>query len=189
MRIIAGKFRGRKLLKSDHLKGLRPTTDANREALFNILNSGKFLKEIAFELSNAVIVDICCGTGAVAFEAVSRGAKGAILVDNNKAHLDLARKNAEMLGVAETCQFLLGDVEKNLNLKVGEESYLVFIDPPYEKDFKGILGNLIGQKIFPENTLFVVETVDGMDLVMEGFRLMEKRKYGKTVFLFGISKA
>ena len=46
MRIISGKFRGRKLLKSDHLKDLRPTTDANREALFNLLNSAKFLKEI-----------------------------------------------------------------------------------------------------------------------------------------------
>lgn len=181
MRIISGKFRGRKLLKSDHLKGLRPTTDANREALFNILNSGKFLQEINFELVDSVIVDICCGTGAVAFEAISRGAKSAILIDNNKLHLDLARKNAEMLNVVEACQFLLGDVEKNLNLKINDESYLVFIDPPYEKNFMGILENL---KIFPKNTLFVVETVDGEEFEMEGFRLLEKRKYGKTVFLF-----
>jgi 16S rRNA (guanine966-N2)-methyltransferase len=185
MRIISGKFRGRNLLKSDQLKDLRPTTDANREALFNILNSAKFLKEINFKLENSTIIDICCGTGAVAFEALSRGAKSAILIDNNKIHLDLAKKNAQMLEIAELCQFLFLDVKKDFNLTINTASNLIFIDPPYEEDFKIILNNLTSQKTFPQNSLFVVETVDFKgDLEIDNLRLLDKRKYGKTVFLF-----
>jgi 16S rRNA G966 N2-methylase RsmD len=58
MRIVAGKFRGKNLVKSDHLKSLRPTTDKNREALFNILFSAKFIKEIGFKIGGANVLDV-----------------------------------------------------------------------------------------------------------------------------------
>ena len=96
MRIITGKFRGRNLLKSDHLKSLRPTTDKNREALFNILSFGKFDKGLAkglaeglaegldFKLIDSKILDLCCGSGSIGFEALSRGAKFITFIDNNR---------------------------------------------------------------------------------------------------------
>ena len=81
MRIISGKFKGKKLADIANTKGLRPTTDRNREALFNILFSAKFIKEIDFTIKNASILDMCCGTGAVGFEALSHGAKSVLFID------------------------------------------------------------------------------------------------------------
>ena len=160
MRIISGKFRGRKLLDSSHLKGLRPTTDANRESLFNILLSARFIKEIGFEINNCQIVDICCGSGAVAFEALSRQAKSAILIDNSKTHFELAKKNAELLKVENQCKFLFGDVNNILpNSNLDESlSRLVFVDPPYDANYPQIIDNLFKNNWINKKTLLVVES-------------------------------
>ena len=112
MRIVAGKFKGRKLAKSDHLKDLRPTTDRNREALFNILTSGRVVNEAGFNLIDANILDVCCGSGAVAFEALSRGAKLATLIDNNLDHLEIAKKTARDFGIKNEAKILCLDVRK-----------------------------------------------------------------------------
>ena len=99
MRIVAGKFRGKNLAKTDHLKSLRPTTDKNREALFNILSSAKFVREIGFKIIGAEVLDLCCGTGAVGFEALSRGAKFVTFVEINRDHLEIVHKNSGDLKV------------------------------------------------------------------------------------------
>ena len=96
MRIIAGKYRGRKLTESLHLKDLRPTTDTNRENLFNILYSSKELKQIGFELTNCNLLDVFCGTAAISFEALSRNAQSATLIDTNRQHLAIAKSNADL---------------------------------------------------------------------------------------------
>ena len=83
MRIIAGSFRGQRLAsvgKGDTTAHLRPTTDRVRENLFNVLRSGRFGNGV----DNARVLDLFCGTGALAFEALSRGACSIFLVDNFK---------------------------------------------------------------------------------------------------------
>ncbi|MBM5782994.1 MAG: methyltransferase domain-containing protein, partial [Pelagibacterales bacterium] len=112
MRIVAGKFRGKNLVKSDHLKDLRPTTDKNREALFNILSSGKNIKELGFKILNSNVLDVCCGTGAVAFEALSRGANSAFLIDKNQTHLKIVKENILNLGLQNSVEVLAEDVFK-----------------------------------------------------------------------------
>lgn len=181
MRIISGKFKGRKLADSSHLKGLRPTTDMNREALFNILQSGKFIKQINFSLQDAVILDICCGTGAVAFEALSRGAKSAYLVDINSKHLEIAKENAKILNVEDQVKFSLADAA---NLSQAKEKFdLVYIDPPYADNASDIIKNLVEKNWIDENSLVIIESSDS-NYGENSLALLDQRKYGRTYFSF-----
>ena len=186
MRIISGKFKGRVLTKSDHLKALRPTTDKNRESLFNILFSAKSLKEIGFKLENSNVLDVCCGTGAVAFEALSRGAKTATLIDNNRQHLEIAKKNCEILGVENEVKIFCYDAK---NLPQNSETFdLIFIDPPYCDKALEILNQLLNKNFISKNSLIVIETkLDKNHTpinLSKNFILLDERAYGKTKFIF-----
>ena len=183
MRIVAGKFRGKNLAKSDHLKSLRPTTDKNREALFNILSSAKFIKEIGFKIDGATILDVCCGSGAVAFEALSRGAKSVFLIDNFKAHLDLTKKNSELLKVENEIEIFCADVK---NLPKNEKFFdLIFIDPPYAEDYPTIIKNLLEKNWIQKKSLVAVEFKTSMeDFVSPPLQVLDLRHYGKTSFVF-----
>ena len=188
MRIIAGKFRGRKLLDSSHLKALRPTTDANRESLFNILSAAKFIREIDFEITNCQIIDVCCGSGAVAFEALSRGAKSAILIDNSRVHLELAKKNSELLKVENQCSFLFSDVKNIAPSSAASDASrsLIFIDPPYDADYQNMLNNLVKKNWIKEGDLLVVEATKNskINFDLAAFKLLEVKNYGITSFSF-----
>ncbi len=180
MRIVAGKFKGRRLLDSTNLKELRPTTDKNREALFNILENGKFIDEINFSLKNAKILDICCGTGAVAFEALSRGATLAVLVDKNPLHIDLAKKNAKIFALNEEVKFVIGDAN---NVAINESFDMIFVDPPYASDAAKIVENLVAKKMLHLNSLVIIESQTN-EYSISALKLLDSRKYGKSYFSF-----
>jgi 16S rRNA (guanine966-N2)-methyltransferase len=184
MRIITGKFRGRKLADSKHLKSLRPTTDMAREALFNILFSAKSLREIGFNILGANVLDVCCGSGAVALEALSRGAKSATLIDNNRAHLELVRKNLDILGIVSEVKVIQADA-RNLNSS-SEFFDLVFIDPPYEDDYLTIIKSLLEKSWIKEKSLVVIEfkTKNGILGIESFLKEIEVRTYGGTSFGF-----
>ncbi|OFW79859.1 MAG: 16S rRNA (guanine(966)-N(2))-methyltransferase RsmD [Alphaproteobacteria bacterium RIFCSPLOWO2_01_FULL_40_26] len=176
MRIIAGKFRGRKLAQSSRLKSLRPTTDKNRESLFNILFSR------GFKFENAKILDLCCGSGAIAFEALSRGAKSAILVDIDYNHLDLVRKNCEILGVQDQVETICLDVKKLPQNEVFFD--LIFIDPPYEQSVLPFIENLLKKNWIQKNSLLVAEFEAKPDSFSDELNLLDLRRYGKSFFAF-----
>lgn len=182
MRIVAGKFRGRALAKSEHLQ-LRPTTDKNRQALFNILMAGKFSKNCAFEIQGAQILDMCCGTGAVGFESLSRGAKSVTFVDLKREHLAVVKKNAALLGVEKDCEMLCLDAKK---LPKNDKLFdLVFVDPPYAEDYSLIVKNMLEQGWIAEKSVVVVEAPTAKTaLNFEGFQLIESRRYGLSSFNF-----
>ena len=189
MRIISGKFRGRKLANCDDLKTLRPTTDRNREALFNILQSAKFLKDLNFSLIDCNFLDLCCGTGAVGLEALSRGAKKVFFVENNYKHLEILRKNIELLKVENQTKILAENV-KNLNC-LNENFDIIFLDPPYDEDYQEIIENLLAKKYLDSKTLLVVEfeAKKFQKFVMffkENFKIIDERNYGISFFGFYI---
>ncbi len=155
LRIISGKFKGRKLTKSNHLKSLRPTKDSARENIFNILTSNKEILSTNFNLEGANILDVCCGTGSVAFEAISRGADSATMIENNFDHIELVKKNQEILDLQDFTKII------NLNVKRlpknNEFFDLVFIDPPYEDDYIEILRNLIENSWIQNGSIIAIE--------------------------------
>ena len=122
MRIIAGKFKSRVLVapKSDNT---RPTTDRARESLFNVLNN-------MIEFEGVRVLDLFAGSGAIAFEALSRGAKSATLVERDKKAIAAAKQNAEALSVPIAIEPL--DVYRFLQSPFSQPYDLVFADAPYD---------------------------------------------------------
>lgn len=184
MRIISGKYRGRILVDCSKLKDLRPTTDRNRESLFNILNSSKILKEINFDLSNANLLDLFCGSGAVSFEALSRGIKSATLIDNNAKHLQIAKQNSEILKETNV-NFFQNDLSKPL-FTSNKKYNFIFIDPPYSQDLiHKTLDNLVASKWMEDGALIVIEHAkEELIKFNERFELLDQRQYGISIFTF-----
>jgi 16S rRNA (guanine966-N2)-methyltransferase len=126
MRVIAGKYRSRPLRS---LKGskLRPTSDRLRETLFNIL--GPTVEAVTF-------VDLYAGTGAVGIEALSRGARHAIFVEQHAPAVALIRRNVESLGMRAEAEVLqmdaAGAIERLEAKRV--HAHIIFLDPPYAAD-------------------------------------------------------
>lgn len=179
MRIIGGKFRGRKLASPPDAR-IRPTSDRAREALFNILAHADLTADGTSPLAGAVVLDACCGTGAMGIEALSRGAARATFLDNDPAALDLVRASLEALGL--TAQILRVDVRHPG--RASEAATLVFLDPPYGEGLAApALAALAAQGWIAAGALVVVETGPRDDLSPpEGFTPLDRRKYGKARF-------
>jgi 16S rRNA (guanine966-N2)-methyltransferase len=125
VRLIGGQWKRSKLPVAD-APGLRPTPDRVRETLFNWLQ---------FEISGAHCLDAFAGSGALAFEALSRGASSVVMVERDAAQLRCLREAAAMLA-AEHCSILSGDsralLEKGLGALQAEGGFdVVFLDPPF----------------------------------------------------------
>src|SRR5438477_4263842 len=106
MRIIAGRYRSRELAAPSGEK-TRPTTDRAREALFNVLTN-------MMTFDGAAVLDLFAGSGALAFEAMSRGAERATLVEKDRRALTIIKENANNLGVEDEMSVIAGDVFKVL---------------------------------------------------------------------------
>jgi len=120
LRIIAGRWRRRLLLVAE-VPGLRPTPERVRETLFNWL---------APVIEGARCLDLCAGTGALGFEALSRGARRAVLVESAPAAVAALRRAAETLGAAEA-EIVAADARRWLADARAEAFDVVFLDPPY----------------------------------------------------------
>ncbi|MEM6760750.1 MAG: 16S rRNA (guanine(966)-N(2))-methyltransferase RsmD [Pseudomonadota bacterium] len=132
MRIIAGRWRGRRLTalgKGDAGAHLRPTPDRVRESLFSMLTHRDVI-------AGARVLDLFAGTGALAFEALSRGAQSAVLIENGRVGQRLIAENIRLLGATEA--HLKRMDATRLGPLEGAPFTLVFLDPPY--------GQGLGQK-------------------------------------------
>jgi 16S rRNA (guanine966-N2)-methyltransferase len=182
VRIIAGEFKGRRLL-SPAGQAIRPTSDRAREALFNILEHG------APALRGARFLDLFCGTGAVGLEAHSRGAHEVVLVDNGREAVRLARANLERIGSPASVRLLTRDATR-----LGSAPHpfdLVFVDPPYRSGLAGAAldGLLQGGWLGPEARV-VLELAATEDLALpHDYTLQGERRYGNAKFLFLLPSA
>ncbi len=136
MRVIAGEFRGRRLA-SARAKGLRPTADRVREALFSILGP---------DVDDARVLDLYAGTGALALEAVSRGAASAVCVERSASALAALERNVRDLGLADRVTIERGDALAYARRLRGSDRFdVVFCDPPYADPLEPLLDSVVGQ--------------------------------------------
>ncbi len=137
MRVIAGKYRGRRL-KSPPSDRTRPTSDRLRETLFNVL---------APRIEGARFLDLCAGTGAVGIEALSRGAEHVTFVDQSRQMCALIEANVGALSVVRfDFEVVIADAFDFLRKRKNVDSPfdLIFFDPPYSADYERVL-NFIGE--------------------------------------------
>jgi len=182
MRVIAGKYRGRKL-KSPPSAQTRPTSDRLRETLFNVL---------APRIAGARFLDLCAGTGAVGIEALSRGAEHATFVDQSRQMCALIETNLDPLSIDENeVEVVTAEASEYLRryAKRGNPTFdLIYFDPPYAVDPYGIV-NLVsdtGGQLLTEDGLVIVEHHKKKELA-DGFgRLRRYRilKQGDSVLSF-----
>jgi len=153
MRIIGGKYRGRKL-KSPPALQTRPTSDRLRETLFNIL---------APRIQGTRFLDLCAGSGAVGIEALSRGAAHATFVDRSRKMYALIKTNVETLEVNDDqCEVVNGEALEFLRKhakKRAEPFDMIFFDPPYAIDYEEVLENMgeHAERILVEGGIVIVE--------------------------------
>ncbi len=157
MRVIAGKVR-RMSLVAPAGNDVRPTTDRIKETLFNIIQN---------DIPGCMFLDLFAGSGAIGIEAISRGAKKAVLVDKNKDSLRCIEQNLEHTRLTDEAEVLPMDViqaVKNL-AKRGRVFDIVFLDPPYEHDMeKPVLDALYEYGIVNGNSIVIVETSKRTDV-------------------------
>ncbi len=167
MRVVAGQYRGRRL-HAPRGTDVRPTSDRVREALFSILG----------DITGLRVLDLFAGSGALAIEALSRGAASATLVENNRSALDAIRANLAPLEDADA-EVVRADAVAWLGGGRGPYD-LVFADPPYSSasSLAGPLSDALPAVLSP-NALIVSES-DKRDPLMLAFPLEDERAYGHT---------
>ncbi|MBQ7652872.1 MAG: 16S rRNA (guanine(966)-N(2))-methyltransferase RsmD [Clostridia bacterium] len=170
MRIVGGKHKGRKLFTPDNYD-VRPTADNVREALFNILGN----------ISKKRFFDVFGGSGAVALEAVSRGAIVDVN-DRNEKSVALIKKNFDLCREAATITRL--DAVRAIKSKTNPFD-IIFLDPPYAMDVTSVLEALATSSIVNDDTLIIYEKAYKDPVPsFPGYDVVDQRKYGIVGLVF-----
>lgn len=178
MRVIAGSARSLKL-KSPEGLNTRPTLDKVKETLFNC---------IQYEVPGAVFLDLYAGSGAIGIEALSRGAKYAYFIENNKSALKCIEENLKFTRLSNRACVLNQDVMFFLKHSLKQKADIVFLDPPYENhDELKVLDFLANYEYIDEDSIIIVEANLDADLKqMEafGFEVYKIKKYKTNQHIF-----
>lgn len=176
MRIVGGEARGRRLFVPEGID-TRPTADRVRESLFNILGP---------RVRGARLLDLFAGSGALALEAISRGASSAVLVDASHKAAQVIRRNIEVVRAEHACKLIVADWRRAIDqIQLGFD--IVFLDPPYrmEAAYLDAAQALLERGLLNEGALLVMEHWAKSDLLLaEPFVIADERKYGDCAIAF-----
>ncbi|GAT75681.1 methylase [Ehrlichia ruminantium] len=173
LRIISGKYRGRKIF-SDKFLDARPAMSIIRESVFNIISS-------RMSIQGCKVLDLFCGSGSLSFEALSRGAESSLLVDINHYNLRLVKQTSEYLGLTDNVVLMCCDVER---LSVANDQYdIVFVDPPYNNPtlVNVTLNILINFGWINDDSIVMVRVSRKTSVVFPlGYQILVERTYGTS---------
>lgn len=174
IRIIAGRFKGRRLQVPEG-RATRPTSERARQALFDMLLHAPFAGRGAVE--GARVLDACAGTGALGIEALSRGAASAVFIENDPAALRALRQN--LSGLQAGWQVIAADATQPPAAPLA--ATLAFLDPPYGAALAArALAGLAARGWFAPGALVCVETARQEALEVPGFALLDDRSHGRA---------
>ena len=180
MRVVGGRLKGRNLA-SPSSREIRPTADRLRESVFNIL-----VHAYDDPIADARVLDLFAGTGALGLEAISRGAKFALFVDNGAEARALLRNNVEALGLGGVTKVFRRDATNLGPAHPVEPFALAFLDPPYAKGLadKALASLRDGGWLVPSALVVVEEAKAAEFKAPDGFEELERRAYDDTEFTF-----
>ncbi len=174
IRIIAGKYR-RLNLEGPNDNSIRPTMDRAKEGLFNVINMG---------IEDASFLDLFSGTGSVAIEAISRGARKAQVVEKNQKAISLIKKN--LAKIEEEVQISNQDVFRFVEYTSDQFDY-IFLDPPYDMDLadvKKLINQIKDNDLLAENGQIILEFNTKKAIEVPGVEVVKFKKYGISGFTF-----
>ena len=186
MRIVGGRLKGRALLAPPS-RAIRPTSERLRELIFDILEH-----RFPGHIEGTRVVDLFAGTGALALEALSRGARFALFVDDGAEARAILRANVEALALGGVTRIWRADATKLGSAPAGGPFALAFLDPPYGLALAGpALASLVDGGWLEPNALCVVEEASKAEIAApDGLALIDERTYGGTkIAIFQASAA
>lgn len=168
MRVTAGKFRGRQL-KENKYEHIRPTADMVKQAVFN---------KLQFFLQDAIVLDLCCGTGALGIEALSRGAKEVIFVDKDSRSVTLTQENLDILKA--DCKVIKSGALEVLDRFKDKKFDIILFDPPYKSElYLPVTKKIAELELLSENGILSVEHAKEDSFSWnEKFEVIDERVYG-----------
>ena len=181
MRIVGGSHKGTRLAAPSSQR-VRPTSDRTREAIFNILAHGID----GFDIEGVRVLDLFAGTGALGLEALSRGARFCLFVDDHTESRGLIRRNVEALEATGVTKIFRRDATKLGEAGRFGQFGLVFADPPYGKGLgERALASARSGGWLADNAIMVVEEAADAEIELpECFAEIDRRSYGDTQVLF-----
>jgi len=184
MRIIAGKFKGKKLIKPKD-KETRPLKDLTKESIFNIINhSNKF----SIDIKKAKVLDLFSGVGSFGIECLSQGASHVTFIEKYKEVLPILKKNLQNLKSEINYEIIESDILNMLDFQSLKLNYdIIFLDPPYkERRLENVLNTIIENKILKNNGIIVIHRhKKEIDKFPKNFHLIDEKKYGISKIIFG----
>ena len=165
------------MLKTLEGERTRPTAEKVKEAVFSALQ---------FDLEGRTFLDLFAGSGQMGLEALSRGARRAVFIDESREAMEIVKENAKKTGFFDDSHFLVSDYRNYLRKAAGKEKFdVVFIDPPYaERIALDAMARVIAADMAKYGTLFVLESEE--DLLAGAtpdpacFEVIKAKKYGRT---------
>lgn len=183
MRIVAGQFRGRAIVAPEG-QGTRPTSDRARQAVFNVIEHASWGRS----LDGARVVDLFAGSGALGFEALSRGAAFALFVETDDGARGAIRDNMEAFGLFGACRVHRRSAV-DLGVRpgsAGEAFDIAFLDPPYGQGLgeQALARLLEGNWLTPGALVILERGSDEPEIDTPGYERLDARDYGAARVLF-----
>ena len=179
MRIISGSMKGLKLYTLDGVS-TRPTLDRVKESLFNIIQN---------RIKDSIVLDLFSGSGALAIESISRGAKKAVLCDKSYNAIKIIMQNVSKTRCDDKVEIINKDYIKSLKLLEKEKFDIVFIDPPYDSNIAvDAVNKIINSNMLSDNGIIILET-DNEERELSALKevsvnVYDLRKYGRIKLIF-----
>ena len=179
MRIIAGEAKNR-IIKTRKGFDTRPTLESVKESLFSI---------IATYIEGSVFLDLFSGSGSISLEAISRGAKRAVMIEKDGEALKYIIKNIDNLAFSDRCRAYKNDVIRAIEIlgRKNEKFDIIFMDPPYQDNVtKKVLKAIDKANILAEDGLIICEhhLLEDLEDNIASFRKTDERKYNKKILTF-----
>jgi len=181
VRVAGGTARGRRLA-APRGERVRPTSDKVKEALFSILTS------LLGNLDGVRVLDIFAGTGSLGIEALSRGCREAVFVDNHRESVAVIRQNLRQLNLEDRSRVITREATAAIQVLAGESPFrIIVLDPPYRQGLtEKVLHKLASAPFVATETIIVAESDSGEVFADEfgPLRQFDRRIYGDTALNF-----
>ena len=183
MRIISGKFKGRKIFEPVDLK-TRPLKDLTKESIFNIIKHSNLIK---VDIENSNILDLFSGTGSFGLECLSRGASKVTFFENYKSVIKILKKNIHNFSCEKKTNIIEKDIFNIKNFYFDEKFEIIFLDPPYkEKKITNIINRIYELDIIKKNGIIILHRHKReKDKFPNKFKPFIEKNYGISKIIFG----